>query len=701
MSKLKVSLRGAVISEIRLSPDKEYIGGRKESCDIRLQAEKGISREHFSLKYEDSHWKVKSLSRFGEIYTLGQRTEDVILEHNQTFQVPPYEFTFVEIDNAQDTEEHRQSVDVSENERTVIGVAQQMPYIKMLSSQGEIREMLRLEFGDVWIAGRDSSCQIVIPDQRVSRRQFEIRKINNSYTLLDMDSVNGTFLNGSPVSSTDPLTLKSGDAITVLDNTMYFELHDPNFQYKVEKLEIPPLQFEPSIEDVDLNFGEIPTDYQSNPENHSTLLPQYDGEVPAPETNFNPQENLQMPPGGPFVGLPPGQDNFDQNQYYSFQNSVSSPDLQQKNVWQKFKSNKVLLLTTVIAFLGGAFYLSETLNQESGAPIAIEKNKSDEQSSTDPFAKLTPEVQKQIRDWYATAVATMESAEPKYNIAKDNIEKIHKLLPDGFENSKALLEQIVENELQIAEKERLAKEAEEKKQVELTISKTIEECSKLITPTVTTEQMSQCLSTAKMLSPDHPEIIALENKVKKSEQDRLIKDEQKLTHESKVKELEEQYEAAVAVQKKGYPYKAIKAYEKILTSELPDPNGLKKRAKKQITFINTTIDNKLKVSLSDAEKYKKEGQIKLAVKAINQILVFDPNNKDLKDKLTAYQNELRIQTMALYQDAIIDESFGYVDGNETRPGAKDKWKKIIEIDLEDGEYYRKAFTKLKKYGVLL
>jgi hypothetical protein len=37
--------------------------------------------------------------------------------------------------------------------------------------------------------------------------------------------------------------------------------------------------------------------------------------------------------------------------------------------------------------------------------------------------------------------------------------------------------------------------------------------------------------------------------------------------------------------------------------------------------------------------------------------------------------------------------------NETRPGAKDKWKKIIELDLDDGEYYRKAFIKLRRYGV--
>ncbi len=90
----------------------------------------------------------------------------------------------------------------------------------------------------------------------------------------------------------------------------------------------------------------------------------------------------------------------------------------------------------------------------------------------------------------------------------------------------------------------------------------------------------------------------------------------------------------------------------------------------------------------------------MRIKALDEALVYDPDNKELKEKAEKYSQELKMQAMVLYQESIIDESFGYVDGSETRPGAKDKWKKIIDMDLEDGEYYRKAFIKLKKYGVL-
>jgi hypothetical protein len=53
----------------------------------------------------------------------------------------------------------------------------------------------------------------------------------------------------------------------------------------------------------------------------------------------------------------------------------------------------------------------------------------------------------------------------------------------------------------------------------------------------------------------------------------------------------------------------------------------------------------------------------------------------------------------MYQESIIDENYGLVDATETKIGAKDKWKKITEIDLQDGEYFKKAVIKLRRYGV--
>lgn len=688
MSRLKVILRGTQISEIGLSPDREYIGGRKESCDIRLQPEKGISREHFRLKFEDGKWNVQSLSRFGEIFSLGQRVETIALEHNQNFQIPPYEFNFIELNDEAGADVPREGApEVSENEKTVIGVAPQMPYIKMLSSQGEVREMLRLEFGEIWVAGRDSSCQIIIPDQRVSRRQFEVRKINGIYTIIDMDSVNGTFLNGSVVSSTDPHPLKSGDAITVLDNTMYFELHDPNFQYRMDRIEIPPFQIAGPSEEI--NFADIQSD---------------DGEVEefqAPEEYVDENDLNQLSPidenqlsmaGGPFTGMPnTSAEQNANNQFYSFQ--PSTPPEPPQNAFQKFKANKPLLIGTVVVFMVAMYFLSELMNATPPEEVKIAQPK----NSSDPFSQLTTAQQQEVQDLYGSAQAAM--VQSRYDMAKESLEKLHRILPNGYQDSKEKLEEVILNEQTIIAQK--AQEEEEKARIlaDEKIKRIITECEKLVTADVTEDKMTNCLVEASAINPEHPEILRLKAETKKIVDAKKTKEQEKEAYDVLVKELDKIYNAAEALRNQGYPYKAIKGYNLVIDSTLPDPKKLKSKAKAKISFIEDTVKKRTDENLRNAEQFIKEGKLKFAIKALNDALVYDPDNRTLKERADKYSNELRLQAMAIYQESIIDESFGYVDGNETRPGAKDKWKRIIELDSDDGEYYRKAYIKLKKYGV--
>jgi pSer/pThr/pTyr-binding forkhead associated (FHA) protein/tetratricopeptide (TPR) repeat protein len=688
MSRLKIILRGTVISDFGLSPDREYIGGRKESCDIRLQPEKGISREHFKLKYEDGRWKLQSLSRFGEIFSLGQRVELIDLEHGQSFQIPPYEFSYSEVVESETSVQNNIDVaPVSESDKTVIGVSQQVPYIKMLSSQGEVREMLRLEFGDIWVAGRDSSCQIIIPDQRVSRRQFEVRKINGFFTIIDMDSVNGTFLNGSVVSTTDPVPLKSGDSITVLDNTMYFELHDPNFQYRVDKIEIPPLQ----IED---NFINAPVVDVSNEELNFSL--NQEAEQFQPSIVENPQiPDYVMPqniPGGPFTGMPSNQDVLQNSQYYSFQQEDNKAEVKVSNL-DKLKANKPVLFLVVILFLSGAYFLSEYLNQPEAPPVATTKTP----ESGDAFSKLSLEQQKKIQELYEKAQS--ERIQSLNEMAKESLEKIHQILPDGYLDSKAWLTEVLINEQTIVKQKADEEEARARLEADQKIRKIVADCEKLISPEITQDRILNCLAEAIALDPEHPELVRINGLVKQLVDQQKIKIQNSEAYNAQVAELAKLYTDAEKIRKDGLPYKAIKSYEIVKKSDLPDPDSLKVRADRKIKQIRKLISSYSSKHLALAEVAIKEGKFKSAVESLREALKYDPENIVIKEKIAKYQNDLRMQSMVLFQESIVDESFGYIDGNETRPGAKEKWKKIMEIDIEDGEYYRKAFVKLKKYGV--
>jgi len=63
------------------------------------------------------------------------------------------------------------------------------------------------------LIGRDSDCDIIIPERQVSRHHAIIEWIDNSYRLKDLNSKNGTHHNGNQVISA--VTLNDGDVIQI------------------------------------------------------------------------------------------------------------------------------------------------------------------------------------------------------------------------------------------------------------------------------------------------------------------------------------------------------------------------------------------------------------------------------------------------------------------------------------------------------
>jgi hypothetical protein len=65
----------------------------------------------------------------------------------------------------------------------------------------------------VIVIGRDADCEVVIDDRQASRHHARIAQTEDGYVLEDLDSKNGTFLNGQPL--TTPTVLKDGDEVGI------------------------------------------------------------------------------------------------------------------------------------------------------------------------------------------------------------------------------------------------------------------------------------------------------------------------------------------------------------------------------------------------------------------------------------------------------------------------------------------------------
>lgn len=64
------------------------------------------------------------------------------------------------------------------------------------------------------LIGRDTDSDIQVDDRQVSRRHAEITQTEEGYTLRDLGSKNGTFLNGEAISQ-EPRLIRNGDEVGI------------------------------------------------------------------------------------------------------------------------------------------------------------------------------------------------------------------------------------------------------------------------------------------------------------------------------------------------------------------------------------------------------------------------------------------------------------------------------------------------------
>lgn len=664
MARLRVRLRGKPLQELNLAEDRSYIVGRKEDCDVVLLPEKGISREHFRLSYIDGAWTVDVISRYGEVLYEGAQVQQIFLQHGSQFIVPPYEFDFLKTADEEvappSTSDygtnlpaltHGGAIDVFEGseEKTLIGVAPTAAYIKILDTQNVAQEIIRLDGGDSWTAGRESSCHIQIRDQRVSRQQFEIRRIGSQYVIIDLGSVNGTLLNGTPLSSSDPTPLKSGDAISVLTNYLYFELHDANFKSRLEmvKVEAPnPL--------MQMSADALPMAYQHP--NQSEIVP-YQG------------------PGGM---TPP---------------VANIPDLQLGKSGFDFQKNRPKIIAAAVVLLVVAYLASgDKKSSPTGTGTVVAPG-----SPQEAFLKLQPEQQALVRQRYKDAKNLYMQG--KYQLAQDEIVKIQGVVPD-YEDIKEI-ERLSKEAIFIQEQQRRQEQLEQARiETEEKIQKQADICQKKINPSITMNGLEDCLSNVLQFNPDHPRIVDLRTQVESILAQQEARAAERAVYQSQVAKLRAIYERAQQVQKNSRPSDAIAAYQKVLDAKLPDPNGYKGQAQATITSIRQMMNSKTATFQADADRFYQAQNLKGAILALRKARALDPENPELPEKIDSYTLELRKNMMTIYQEGILEESFGNVEGGDSKAGAKDKWRKILEMDIPDGEYYKKAYIKLKKYGAL-
>src|SRR6267142_800068 len=79
------------------------------------------------------------------------------------------------------------------------------------------------------VIGRDRSATLCLTDASVSRRHSQIEKDNDQFLILDLESLNGTFINDVPIKRRQ---LQHGDRVRIGDSQFLFLVHDGDVSSK-------------------------------------------------------------------------------------------------------------------------------------------------------------------------------------------------------------------------------------------------------------------------------------------------------------------------------------------------------------------------------------------------------------------------------------------------------------------------------------
>jgi hypothetical protein len=106
-----------------------------------------------------------------------------------------------------------------------------------------------------FVIGRGADCQIMLPERQVSRYHAKIVRENGRYVLHDLDSKNGTHLNGVQVKGSSPI--RDGDEIQIaLCVKLLFIGTDATIPLTVEEIE-PKGNLELDFQQRAVSMGDI------------------------------------------------------------------------------------------------------------------------------------------------------------------------------------------------------------------------------------------------------------------------------------------------------------------------------------------------------------------------------------------------------------------------------------------------------------
>ncbi len=510
--------------------------------------------------------------------------------------------------------------------------------------------------------GRGKACDIVLNDKKSSRKNAVIVRAGNSFTIRDLGSSNGTYVNGERVQERQ---LAGDDLVQVGDVQFQFkakskayEAEEPNFPVAINDevvVEAQPESFEQSLP-IGMTAG------------------MGDGSTRTGIASAGTRSNLSIPSVAGIAG-------------------IGASAQKNASLVEKFKS----LPPTRRAIMGAcllalAYFLILDEDEPMKAPLKkgtaqIKKDgKAGEGKAGVAFEALSPENQKFVERQHALAFDYFKNKE--YDKCLFELNKIFALVPD-YKNSREIERYAKEGKRKLdaieEEKRKREEEARLKAQIVQLVDQTREFMSKRDYDSAR-ELFSQILA----VDPENKLVEDWRREIQEHEDSIRIDGEKKRVQAEVNKKGWEIYREAGALAKSSRFQSAIRRYRDVLALNALDQK-LNRAAKAGIANSFNQIETQREPSLAQGREAEASGEFTRAYLYFKKATIIDPSHPEGYKGMTRVRAVLHDRAKVVYTEAVLAESFSDF------ALARKRFKECLEIAPEDDIYFDRAKHKLARF----
>ena len=671
MIKISVYQGDNLIQEFESAEDKEISIGRAQGCSIRLD-EASISRLHAVIFPLGGGWVLQRKASFGAVLLNEQEVENAPLEGGEEVKISGFSMR-IEIQEPQPTSltgskpvvtssrnlvpsSGTGSMQAEDDGRTKFVTAGASALFRMEPGSANIDELLMEK--DVVLFGRGSNCDVVLTEKKASRKHFEVRRQGLSFFLKDLNSANGTLVNGNAVTEAE---LMAGDVIAVGESKIQFSIENKQFFAQQDSFLPVPAHLSQASAGPDMGAfgGALDPNAPVGP----------DG-LPLPATE----------PGGAEIGpdgvpLPPKPN--------------SSTDFigMAKYKWMQVPKAKRIRYYTIIVVGLVVMGLLGTPDDEKPPPPKVKKT-----DGSRRFEDLTPKNQAFVKDNYKSLLAAQEKKD-----FQTMFEKARNILSlvDEYNDTKSY-EAIAKRGLDAIEeqKKRDALEAKQKA-IREEVAK-LEEAGKAIFEKAKTDRdqrpkLQAHVKDIYVKDPNNRLAAEWLAEIKNIEAEEARKEQEAAAREELKRKAEGEYEAVVKILKDKQYITAMKEVEKLPDNGWNDPEYIDRVEKLKLS-IREELRGVLDPLLREAQNQRGEGgDLVKAKEKYLEVLKVDGSNQEARVGLDAIRETLHLRAKRFYAEAILAESVSDL------VEAREKYEKCLHVAPEEDIYRKRCRGKLVRF----